>query len=141
MIQKKSVGKKFSYGGKCIWTEDVYNHRKKRGWILKTSFLYSKYRWIEEKSFLWKRPDFKSCNFISWDFIGSPHIILEKSPRNLKLRTLFPVTFCQKIGNFLPKVFFPGFFPYTFFPVTFSPIFNLRGLNCLNPLFLFPPSW
>ena len=41
---------------------------------------------------------------------------------NLKLRTLYPVTFVlgfKKIGIFLPKFIFPGFFPENFFPLTF----------------------
>ena len=55
--------------------------------------------------------DFNSCDIIFWDpilFWGG------KSPRNLKLRTLFPVIFFQRTSknwDFFTKVFISSFFP------------------------------
>ena len=115
------------YIGKCMGTKDVYKHGKKE-LILKTPlailnmqmhrrkvlFMKTSKNWSHFPNFFIQ--DFNLCDFISWDLIDSPHFILGKSPRNLNLRTLFPVT----SGNwdFLSKFLFPGIFQ-KLFPVTF----------------------
>ena len=100
---------------------------------------YSKYRWIEKKYFLRKRlrldhiftklrtfflffflriyflQDYISFDLISWDFIGSPHTILGKKVLGIENSGLYFqwhfVLGLKKIGTFLPKLIFPGFFP------------------------------
>ena len=116
------------------WEQRTFTTIKKPWLDIKTQpWLYSICRCKEEKFILWKGfklylifPRLKtffllffssdlfslvlinSCDLISWVLIGNPYIILgEKSPRNPKLRTLFPVTFCQR--NFLPTFLIPGF--------------------------------
>ena len=60
-------------------------------------------------------------DFFSWKFIGSPHAILgKKRPRNLKHRTLIPMTFFPRDFRkfeLFSRVFISRFvFPGTFFP-------------------------
>ena len=97
------------------------NRRKVR--FMKTSRTWP--RFPRTNDFFLK--DFNSSDLISWDFISSSHIILgKKSPRNLKLRTLFPVTCCPRTlenWNFLTKVFISRFF---FTQKLFSCHFNLQ---------------
>ena len=125
MILYKNVsGKKSSYGGKCMATMDVTT-MEKRGLVLKTTLAILNMQMNRRKALLMNKSqtwphflkvqdfflqiyffkDFNSCNLISWDFIGSPHIILRKS---LKLRTLFPVGFFYQSFHF--QVFFPKHF-------------------------------
>ena len=58
--------------------------------------------------------DLNSCDFISWAFISSPHIILGKEvPRILSLGIYFQwhfVYWTSQNWDFLLKLLFPGFF-------------------------------
>ena len=105
---------------------------KKVQLTLKTPRLYSIYRCIEKKYFLWKRlgldliftrQDFISCDLICRNFMAAPILFQEKKhPRNKKLRSLFQLTFyplkTSENWNFFTKCFisvFPGFFQETLF--------------------------
>ena len=62
--------------------------------------------------------DFNSCDFISVTLLEAPILFWEKSPRNLKPRTLYSVTFCPRISenrDFLSQFLFPGFYQEIFF--------------------------
>ena len=132
IIQKKS-----SYSGNA-WEQRLFTTIK-RGLILKSPMAMLKIQMHRRKVLFMKTfqtwphfsealilvffshriyflRDFNSCDIISWDFI------LEKSHRNLKLRTLFPLTFCPMTSenwDFLPKYLFPGFFSRNFFSYDF----------------------
>ena len=60
--------------------------------------------------------------FIPENLLTAPHTILgKKRPRNLKHRTLIPMTFFPRTSensNFFPEFLFPGFFSWNFFPRT-----------------------
>ena len=93
-IQKRPR-KKFYFSRKCMGTKDVNNHAKKGAIDTLDIFDMQMFR---KKSFLQKRlglnliftmtykPNqvffssklYNSCDLISWDFIGSPYIILGK---------------------------------------------------------------
>ena len=102
---------------------------------LKTPRLYSIYRCIERKYFLWKRLRldliFTRQDFFMFFFVSRtlfpvilfaetlwqpPYYFRKNNPRNKKLRSLFPLTFCplrtSENWNFFTKFFisvFPGF--------------------------------
>ena len=66
--------------------------------------------------------DFNSFDLISWDFVGSHHIVLGKKSQESKLKTLFSVTFCPRISensDFFTKVFISRFFSRNFFSCDF----------------------
>ena len=75
-----------------------------------------------------------SCDLISWNFIDSPHIILEKKSQYLISRYIWSRDF-RKLG-----LFYQVFSPRNFFPVTFLKffiyfmIFTFGFLSFLNNL-------
>ena len=123
--------------------QNVYNNAKKKRsqLILKTPLAIFKIQMHRKKQFFYG--NVLDLTLFSQDFffgyiffrtlfpvilfpdtlLASPILFLgKKSPRNQKLRTLFPVTFCPRTSedwDFLAKFLFPGYFSETFFPVTF----------------------
>ena len=105
---------------------------KKVQLTLKTPRLYSIYRCIEKKYFLWKRlgldliftrQDFISCDLICRNFMAAPVLFQEKNIPGIKNSGLyfnwhFILWKLQKIGTFLPNVLFPYF--QVFFKKLFS---------------------
>ena len=97
---QKSLRKKSSYTEKCMRTKYVYNHGKKGmdSWLYsicrlqmhrsKFLFMKSSQTWPHfRKTYnffldfflrIYFLQDLNSRDLISWDFIGSPHIILGK---------------------------------------------------------------
>ena len=112
----------------CMGTKDVYYHAKKRAIDIKTPLvifnMQKKVLFIKNVSDLTSfsqdyglffLQDFNFCDLISWDVF----YFREKSSKNLKLRTLFPVTFCPRtLDNwdfFTKSYFFQVFFQKLFF--------------------------
>ena len=87
---------------------DVYNHEKK-GINVKQPWQHSICRCSEENSIrIFFLQVFNSSGLISWDFIGSPQIIIRKNSQKSKTqdfisrffsRNFFPVTFLHRFGR------------------------------------------
>ena len=126
---KKSTWKKSPFLVENAWEQRMFTTMEKQGLDIKNAPGYIHLQVLRRKVLFMTGPhapktkaffqDFNSCNVISWDFIGSSHIILGgKNHRNLKLRKFFPVTFFPRNSenwDFFTKVFISRFFPWNFF--------------------------
>ena len=135
----------------------IFTNHGKKGLMLKTSLAIFYMKMHKRKVLLMKTsktwPHFpktffqnlNSCDLISWNFIDSPHIILEKSPRNQNLRFYFKlhlVPGLQKIGTFYRSFYFHVFpqklfFPWLSYKDTYFMIFAYGFINTTLSFFSF----